>query len=129
MPHCQSEDQEAGRGTYRKRDLRVPRSSPLAETLATSRPSFALLTSCQTPEMSNDPITEEIRAIRRKLAAEFDNDVSRILDDVREREASDGRAYVTLPKRPARTATAGQTRGLGPPAGPVSNEPSSPPAR
>ena len=79
--------------------------------------------------MSNDSITEEIRAVRRKLAAQFDNDVSRILADVREREASDGRAYVTLPKRPARRGTAEPTHALGPPAGPVSSEPSSPPAR
>jgi len=56
-------------------------------------------------EMLNDPITEEIRSIRRKLAAQFDNDVSRILADVREHEASDGRSYVTLPKRPACTET------------------------
>jgi len=49
----------------------------------------------------SDPITEEIRSIRRELAAQFDNDVSRILADVRQREASDERNYVTLPKRPA----------------------------
>jgi len=56
--------------------------------------------------MLDDSITEEIRGIRRKLAAQFDNDVSRIFADVRQREASDGRAYVTLPKRPARPETA-----------------------
>ena len=49
-----------------------------------------------------DPITEEIRAIRHELAAQFDNDVSRIFADVRERQATDGRVYVTLPKRPVR---------------------------
>ena len=53
--------------------------------------------------MPSDPITEEIRNIRDELAARFDNDVSRIFADVREREATDGRTYVTLPKRPART--------------------------
>jgi hypothetical protein len=58
--------------------------------------------------MVNDPITEEIRNIRRELAAQFDNDVSRILADVRQREASDGRTYVTLPKRPAREQRAAQ---------------------
>jgi hypothetical protein len=56
--------------------------------------------------MLSDSITEEIRAIRRKLAAQFDNDVSRIFADVREHEASDGRVYVTLPQRPVRTETA-----------------------
>lgn len=79
--------------------------------------------------MSNDSITDEIRAIRRKLAAEFDNDVSRILADVREREASDGRAYVTLPKRPARSGTSEPTHAPGAPAGPVSSEPPPSPAR
>ena len=78
--------------------------------------------------MPNDSITEEIRAIRRRLAAQFDNDVSRIFADVRQREASDGRAYVTLPKRPARTEMAEPTRAPEPPAGPVSRGASSPPA-
>jgi hypothetical protein len=58
--------------------------------------------------MQSDPITEEIRNIRHSLAAQFDNDVSRIFADVRQREASDGRIYVALPKRPARTRTAEQ---------------------
>lgn len=49
--------------------------------------------------MTSDSITDEIRAIRRELAAQFGNDVSKILADVREREAADGHAYVTLPKR------------------------------
>jgi hypothetical protein len=61
--------------------------------------------------MLDDPITEEIRSIRRKLAAQLDNDIFRILADVRQREVSDGRTYVTLPKRPARRDTAGQTHG------------------
>jgi len=64
--------------------------------------------------MLDDSITEEIRGIRRKLAAQFDNDVSRIFADVRQREASDGRAYVTLPKRPARPETAEHARAPGP---------------
>ena len=50
--------------------------------------------------MHDDPITNEIRTIRHALAAQFDNDVSRILEDVRKREAADGRVYVRLPKRP-----------------------------
>jgi hypothetical protein len=59
--------------------------------------------------MHTDPITEEIRALRHDLAAQFGNDVSRILADVREREASDGRTYVTLPRRLPRTQLAEQT--------------------
>jgi len=51
--------------------------------------------------MRDDCITEEIRGIRRELAARFDNDVVRIFADARQRERSDGCVYVTLPKRPA----------------------------
>jgi len=49
--------------------------------------------------MTNDSITDEIRSIRHALAAQCGNDVLTILADVRRREASDGRRYVTLPKR------------------------------
>jgi len=56
--------------------------------------------------MPSDPITEEIRNIRHNLAAQFGNDVSRIFADIRQRETSDGRTYVTLPKRPAPTQMA-----------------------
>lgn len=59
--------------------------------------------------MHTDPITEEIRALRHDLAAQFGNDVSRILADVREREASDRRSYVTLPRRSPRKQLAKQT--------------------
>jgi hypothetical protein len=58
--------------------------------------------------MPTDTVTEEIRNIRQELAARFGNDVSRILADVRQREASEGRTYVTLPKRPVRTQIAEQ---------------------
>ena len=49
--------------------------------------------------MAVDSITEEIRGIRRNLAAQFGNDLERILADVRRREASDGRTYVSFPPR------------------------------
>ena len=58
--------------------------------------------------MSTDSITEEIRAFRHKLAAQFGNDLSRILADVRQREASDPRTYVTLPRRLPRAQMASQ---------------------
>lgn len=58
--------------------------------------------------MRTDPITEDIRAVRHKLAAKFGNDLSRILTDVRQREASDGRTYVTLPRRSPRPQMAEQ---------------------
>ncbi len=47
----------------------------------------------------DDEINEEIRAIRRKLAAEQGNDLARIMADLRSREATDGRVYVSFPKR------------------------------
>ncbi len=71
--------------------------------------------------MLNDSITEGIRSVRRKLAAQFDNDVSRIFADVRQREASDGRAYVTLPRRPARPEMADQGHAPEPASGRVSS--------
>jgi hypothetical protein len=51
--------------------------------------------------MFSDSITEEIRGIRRKLAEPFGNNLDLILADIRTREASDRRAYVSLPPRVA----------------------------
>ena len=42
---------------------------------------------------------DEIRAIRRELAARFDNDVHRIAEDTRRRQRESGRTYISLPKR------------------------------
>jgi hypothetical protein len=49
--------------------------------------------------MSSDPITDEIRAIRRQLAAQCGNDIRRIFEDARQREKTDGNTYVSLPPR------------------------------
>ena len=49
--------------------------------------------------MAQNPITEEIRAIRHRLAAEFDNDVYRIGAELRRRQAASGRRLIRLPKR------------------------------
>ena len=49
--------------------------------------------------MASDSITEEIRGIRRTLAAQFDNDLDLILADIRNRETTDGRKYISLPAR------------------------------
>ena len=46
-----------------------------------------------------NPITEEIREIRRRLAAQFDNDVYRIGAETRRRQAASGRRVVRLPGR------------------------------
>ena len=44
--------------------------------------------------------TEDIRAARRRLAAQFDNDLDRIVADLRRQQRESGREYVTLPSRP-----------------------------
>ncbi|MFN0198758.1 MAG: hypothetical protein ACKVT0_18580 [Planctomycetaceae bacterium] len=49
--------------------------------------------------MTRDAINDEIRAVRRQLANELENDLGRILADVRKRESEDGRAYIKLPAR------------------------------
>ena len=49
--------------------------------------------------MVHNPITEEIREIRHRLAAEFDNDVYRIGAELRRRQSASGRCVVRLPKR------------------------------
>jgi hypothetical protein len=50
--------------------------------------------------------TEDIRAARHKLSAQFDNDLDRIVADLRRQQRESGRDYVTLPpRRPAKTHT------------------------
>jgi hypothetical protein len=57
--------------------------------------------------MIPDP-TDEIKVIRRKLAAKFDDDVRRIGADIRRQQRESGRIYITLPKRePVLTRAAG----------------------
>jgi hypothetical protein len=45
--------------------------------------------------MSIDSINDEIRATRRKLAERFDNNLISIIADLRNRENSEVRTYVT----------------------------------
>lgn len=49
--------------------------------------------------MVHNPITEEIREIRHRLAAQCDNDVHRIGAEIRRRQVESGRRIVRLPKR------------------------------
>ena len=48
--------------------------------------------------MIPDP-NDEILAIKRRLAAEFDNDVHRIAADVRKRQGQSGHEVISLPPR------------------------------
>jgi hypothetical protein len=49
--------------------------------------------------MVHNPITEEIREIRHRLAAQFDNDVYRIGAEIRRGQSASGRRIVRLPRR------------------------------
>jgi len=54
--------------------------------------------------------TEDIRAARHRLAAQFDNDLDRIVADLRAQQRESGREYITLPpRRPSRTDTTKKT--------------------
>jgi hypothetical protein len=58
--------------------------------------------------MAHNPITEEIREIRHRLAAQCDNDVYRIGAELRRRQSASGRRVVRLPKRTPAVATTNQ---------------------
>ena len=58
--------------------------------------------------MVRNPITEEIRDIRHRLAAECDNNVNRIGAELRRRQAESGRRVVRLPKRTPSVTTTNQ---------------------
>lgn len=76
----------------------------------------------------SDSITDEIRATRRQLAAQFGNDLNLILADIRQRESSDGRQYVTLLPRHAKPEADGRIDASKPPESRFSSGPSAPSA-
>ena len=48
-----------------------------------------------------DPVVEEVRAVRDAMAKEFDYDIEKIANAIREREAQSGRKVVCLsPRKP-----------------------------
>ena len=59
-----------------------------------------------------DP-TEEMKAIRHRLGAEFDYDLDRIFADIQRRQAESGRTYVTRPSRRIANIKAMQRSGGG----------------
>lgn len=61
--------------------------------------------------MIRDP-TDEIKSIRRQLAAKFDNDVRRIGADIRRFQRESGRTYVTLPRREPALAHAANNKAI-----------------
>jgi hypothetical protein len=46
-----------------------------------------------------NPIVDEVRAIRDSIAKEYDYDIAKIAEAVRERQAKSGRTYVRLAPR------------------------------
>jgi hypothetical protein len=44
--------------------------------------------------LMTNPITQEIREIRHRLAAEFDNDLDRIVADLQRKERESGRVVI-----------------------------------
>ncbi len=80
--------------------------------------------------MSHDSIMAEIRAIRHALARKFDNDISRIGDDIRRQQSESGRTFLRLPQRSPRihVVTSKRMHGSGD-VSPVPMESSSLPAR
>jgi hypothetical protein len=62
--------------------------------------------------MIPDP-TEEIKAIRHRLGAEFDYDLDRIFADIQRRQSESGRTYVTRPSRTIANNKAMQRSGGG----------------
>ncbi len=47
-----------------------------------------------------NPITQEIREARHRLAAKFNNDLDRIVDDLQRQQRQSGRIYVDRSKQP-----------------------------
>lgn len=78
--------------------------------------------------MPSDSITDQIRGIRHDLAAPFGNDLDLILADIRRREASDGRTYVSLSPRVASRKQGEQNDAREPSAQSVPNGNRTPPA-
>ena len=50
--------------------------------------------------------TDEIKAVRHRLGAEFDYDLHRIIAEIQKRQKESGREYIRLPKREPRIAAA-----------------------
>jgi hypothetical protein len=49
--------------------------------------------------MSRDPIVDEVRAVRDALAREYDYDVRKLAEALREEQRNSGRKVVHLPPR------------------------------
>ena len=61
--------------------------------------------------MSSDPIVDEVRAIRNRLAAQCGHDVDEIFRRIRRRQVASGLKYVRYPAR--KVTTGKDTRAFG----------------
>ena len=57
--------------------------------------------------MPNDPIVDEIRAIRDAYAKQYDYDLDAIFEDIKKKEVESGRRFVSFP--PKRIEPTGRT--------------------
>lgn len=71
--------------------------------------------------------TEEIRDARHRLAARFNNDLDRIVADLRRQESESDAAFVTLPSRSPKSTTNNAMHRSGETAGAEVDNVSSPP--
>ena len=55
--------------------------------------------------MWKDPIVEEIRRARSEYAASLSNDLDKIFEDIKKKQAKTGKKLVKLPPRKPRTDT------------------------
>jgi len=56
--------------------------------------------------MTHDPIVDEIRAFRERLAASFDFDLQRIIADAQSRQTASKARVVSFQKKPGTVQTA-----------------------
>ena len=61
--------------------------------------------------MANDPIIDEIHAIREEIAKRYDYDVDAIVAAMRKASEESGRQVVSLPPRPVSTRTRSRKAG------------------
>ena len=55
--------------------------------------------------MWKDPIVEDVRKARNELAAQFDYDIQKIVEDAQNRQGSDGRRVASFAAEPHNNVT------------------------
>ena len=60
--------------------------------------------------MWEDPIVKEVRKAREEHSARFGHDLQKIYHELKEREKSSGRKYVSYPPRKSKSVAAGHKK-------------------